>query len=178
VLVVKGQQSGPSLIGQPRPVDLSYRGKKIARGIRLWPISTGMAKSEFYGWLNLDRPTEESGDPHPPGYCHFPQMPEEFFKQLTAEQLITKVIKGYRHSEWVNTRERNEALDTRIYARAAAAQFGLDRMSPGHWAALEKQLAPPATEPSLDPPTVPIQPVAPIATRRNWLGERKTNWLR
>ena len=178
VLVVKGQQFGASLIGQPSPVDISYRGKKIARGIKVWPVATGMAKSELYGWLNLDRPTEESGDPHPPGYCHYPQMPEEFFKQLTAEQLITKVIKGYRHSEWVNTRERNEALDTRIYARAAAAQFGLDRMNPGHWAALEKQLAPPATEPPPDPLPGPIPPFAPIAARRNWLGERKSNWLR
>ncbi len=28
-----------------------------------------------------------------PGYCHFPEYTPEYFKQLTAEQLITKVVK-------------------------------------------------------------------------------------
>ena len=36
--------------------------------------------------------------------------------------------------------ERNEALDTRIYARAAASHFGIDRFQEQHWAALEKQM--------------------------------------
>ncbi len=67
-------------------------------------------------------------------------MPEEFFKQLTAEQLITKVVRGYRRPQWVKTRERNEALDSRIYARAAAAQYGLDRFGERHWRALEQQV--------------------------------------
>jgi hypothetical protein len=42
----------------------------------------------------------------------------------------------YRKPEWQKTRERNEALDTRIYARAAASQFGIDRFQEQHWAAL------------------------------------------
>jgi phage terminase large subunit GpA-like protein len=33
--------------------------------------------------------------------------------------LITKVVKGYRKTEWRKMRERNEALETRIHARAA-----------------------------------------------------------
>ena len=99
-----------------------------------------MLKSEIYGWLKLEQPTEESREPFPPGYCHFPQMPEEFFKQLTAEQLIVKVVKGYRRPEWVKTRERNEALDTRVYARAAAAQFGIDRFGERQWRALDGML--------------------------------------
>ena len=37
-------------------------------------------------------------------------------------------------------RERNEALDTRIYARAAASHFGIDRFQEQHWAALEHQM--------------------------------------
>src|SRR5688572_26699813 len=33
---------------------------------------------------------------HPPGYCHFPKYSEEYFKQLTAEQLVTRFVRGYR----------------------------------------------------------------------------------
>jgi phage terminase large subunit GpA-like protein len=54
--------------------------------------------------------------------------------------LIAKIVKGYRKPEWQKTRERNEALDTRIYARAAASHFGIDRFQEQHWAALEKQM--------------------------------------
>jgi phage terminase large subunit GpA-like protein len=53
---------------------------------------------------------------------------------------VTKVVKGYRHPEWVKTRERNEALDTRVYGRAAAAQYGIDRFTERHWKALEEQV--------------------------------------
>jgi phage terminase large subunit GpA-like protein len=140
VLVIKGYETGSAPIGQPAAVEVTVEGKKIKRGVKVWPVATGMLKSEFYGWLKLERPTEESGELFPPGYCHFPQMPEEFFKQLTAEQLVTKVVKGYRHPEWVKTRERNEALDTRIYGRAAAAQYGIDRFTERHWKALEEQV--------------------------------------
>ncbi len=140
VLVVKGYDSGAAPIGQPFAVEVTAEGRKIKRGVKVWPVATGLLKSELYGWLKLDRPTEESGDPYPPGYCHFPQMPEEFFKQLTAEQLITKVVNGYRRPQWVKTRERNEALDSRIYARAAAAQYGLDRFAERHWRVLEQQV--------------------------------------
>ena len=37
-------------------------------------------------------------------------------------------------------RERNEALDCYVYARAAAAAAGLDRFEDRHWQELEKQL--------------------------------------
>jgi hypothetical protein len=78
-------------------------------------------------WLRLERPTEESGEPYPPEYCHFPKYSEEYFKQITAEQLVTKVVKGYRRTEWQKVRDRNEAIDARTYARAAAAVAGMDR---------------------------------------------------
>ncbi len=140
VLVIKGYENGTAPIGQPNAVEVTAAGKKIKRGVKVWPVATGMLKSELYGWLKLERPSEESGEPFPPGYAHFPQMPEEFFRQLTAEQLIPRIVKGYRKLEWVKTRERNESLDCRIYSRAAAAQFGMDRFAERHWAALEAQI--------------------------------------
>jgi phage terminase large subunit GpA-like protein len=144
VLVIKGHESGSAPIGQPSAVEVTLEGKKIKRGVKIWPVATGMLKSELYGWLKLDRPTEESQSAFPPGFCHFCQMPEEFFRQLTAEQLVPKVVKGYRRLEWVKMRERNEALDTRVYARAAAAQYGIDRFGERHWKSLEEQIGQPA----------------------------------
>ncbi len=35
-------------------------------------------------------------------------------------------------------RERNEALDCRVYARAAASRIGLDRYQEKHWKELER----------------------------------------
>ena len=74
------------------------QGKRVRLGIRVWPVNGSMIKEELYRWLRLDRPTEESGEPYPPGYCHFPKYGEEYFKQLTAEQLVTRVVKGYRRA--------------------------------------------------------------------------------
>lgn len=49
-------------------------------------------------------------------------------KQATAEQLVsTKTRAGFQRLEWQQTRERNEALDCRVYARAAAWLVGIDR---------------------------------------------------
>ena len=100
-----------------------------------------MIKEELYRWLRLDRPTEESGESYPPGYCHFPKYGEEYFQQLTAEQLVTRIVKGYRRPEWQKTRDRNEALDARTYARAAAAVYGMNRFNDAAWARLEGRMA-------------------------------------
>jgi phage terminase large subunit GpA-like protein len=157
VLVTKGYETGSAPIGQPSAVEVTLDGRKIKRGVKVWPVATGMLKSELYGWLKLERPTAESGKPCPPGYCHFPQLPEEFFKQLTAEQLVPKVVKGYRKLEWVKTRERNEALDTYVLCRAAATQYGMDRFGERHWKALEEQIGSASREPveQSDPPAQP-----------------------
>ena len=37
-------------------------------------------------------------------------------------------------------RERNEALDCRVYARAAAGRIGIDRFQEKHWAELERRV--------------------------------------
>ncbi|MCB1563945.1 MAG: phage terminase large subunit family protein, partial [Alphaproteobacteria bacterium] len=64
-----------------------------------------------------------------------------YLKQLCSEQLITsKNRRGYAVREWQKTRERNEALDCYVYARAAAAVEGLDRFSDRHWREMERSL--------------------------------------
>ena len=55
-----------------------------------------------------------------PGYCHVPlDRDPEWFAQLTAERLVTRLVRGFAFREWKKTRERNEALDCRVYAYAA-----------------------------------------------------------
>lgn len=56
-----------------------------------------------------------------PGYCNFPpDRDQEYFKQLTAEKLMTRYVKGQPIREWHKPdKARNEALDCRVYALAA-----------------------------------------------------------
>ena len=139
VLAVKGGL-GSAIIGSPTAVEVTVGGRKLKRGGRVWPIGTSMAKSELYGWLGLEAP--EDGAEFPPGYCHFPEYGEEFFKELTAEHLVShKTRKGYMRFEWEALPGReNHMLDARVYARAAASLAGLDRYRESDWAALQRTL--------------------------------------
>ncbi len=131
-----------------------------------------MAKEELYRWLRLERPTDEDleqGIPFPPGYCHFPRYSEEYFKQITAEQLVAKLVKGYRKLEWQKMRDRNEALDCRVYARAAAARVGLDRFQEKHWKIVADRMGLPVASAPRPAPQVqappPTKAPAPAARR-------------
>jgi len=135
----------------------------VKRGVRVWPVNSGMAKEELYRWLRLDGLTDEEieeGAVFPPGFCHFPRYSEEYFKQITAEQLVTKLVKGYKRMEWQKMRERNEALDCRVYARAAAARVGIDRFQDRNWAEWERKVSPRAIEPRQPLPqrVIPARP--------------------
>lgn len=62
-------------------------------------------------------------------YCHFPKSVEydaEHFAQLTAEKLKKTWKRGAMVWEYVKTRARNEALDIRVYSRAALNVIGAD----------------------------------------------------
>ena len=62
-------------------------------------------------------------------------------KQLVGEQLVTvKTKRGFSRLEWQKLRERNEALDCRVYARAAAWIAGADRWTEAMWRDLEQQV--------------------------------------
>ncbi|WP_209015508.1 terminase gpA endonuclease subunit, partial [Roseibium sp. RKSG952] len=65
---------------------------------------------------------------------------------------------GFAKLEWQKLRERNEALDCRVYARAAAWIAGTDRWPEARWADLERQVAPAVCGESAEPP-VKTRPV-------------------
>jgi len=152
VIAIKGVERFPLLIGPPKSVEVNERGRKVRRGVNLWLIGTDVAKKELYGFLRLDKPTHPERDGYPPGFSHFPEYGEDYFNQLTAEQLVLRVDKrNYRRYIWQQVRERNEALDARVYARAAAAIIGVDRWSEENWNRLAQALGASPVTPQAEP---------------------------
>jgi phage terminase large subunit GpA-like protein len=120
VIPIKGQDSLGLPVSPPRQIDYNRNGKKIGR-LKQWNVGVSLLKGELYSWLLLE-PKPEGG--FPPCYCHFLQYDQKYFEGITGEQYLPKTHK------WKKVYERNEPLDCRVYARAAANIVGLDRMKP------------------------------------------------
>jgi phage terminase large subunit GpA-like protein len=97
----------------------------------VYRIGTDTAKGLIYGRLKLEE--------HGPGFMHFPcglqfGFDENYFSMLTAEEIRTRIVKGFPKREWHKTRPRNEALDIRVYSLAALVILQPD------WTVLTKKL--------------------------------------
>ena len=161
VVAMKGRDTDTALILSVSKADVGSR----RRGLRVWNIAGPVAKMELYRWLKLERPTQE-GDKFLPGTCHFPQYAEEYFKQLTAERRVVRMHKGFPRATWEKDPTRNnEALDCRVYARAAASIYGLDRFTDRHWQQMETALGKPAS-PSVTMPEETVTDIAAPVPRR------------
>jgi phage terminase large subunit GpA-like protein len=180
VFALKGVERGAALVGLPTAVDVSRGGTRLRRGAKVRTVATGLAKLELFNHLRLPAPVD--GEPHPPGYVHLPRVDAEYLKQLCAEQLVTRRDRrGYAKREWQKTRERNEALDCYVYARAAAAIIGLDRMTDRHWRqrAAELGAQDPAPTPPVSVATEPaVQSQANSTEDRHLERRRGDPWLR
>lgn len=155
-------------VAGPTFVDVTEGGKKLRRGARLWTVAVATFKSEAYRFLRLLSPTDDeiaAGADHPAGYIHLPRGAEaEWVKQLVAEQLVTlKTKRGFTRLEWQKLRERNEALDCRVYARAAAWIAGADRWTEAKWRDLERQLRVEGKTQEREDEQVEVMPAAPVA---------------
>jgi phage terminase large subunit GpA-like protein len=61
------------------------------------------------------------------GYVHFSDdLTDEYFKQLTAEKVVTKYHRGFKKRIYEKIRPRNEALDCMVYAIASYAILGVN----------------------------------------------------
>ena len=187
VIAIKGMEgfNRATPVTGPTYVDATVGGRRLKRGARLWTIATATFKAETYRFLRLERVSDEErmdGAPDPAGFVHLPDwIDSEWLKQLVAEQLVTvKNRRGYARQEWQKMRERNEALDTRVYARAAAWILGADRWDERMWRQLEVQVGveapikePPATAPAQSPePTEPQAGRVSGGRRRGWRSYR------
>jgi phage terminase large subunit GpA-like protein len=68
VIAIKGSDSAGIIVGSPSRVDVTLSGRKV--GYKVWPVGGNLAKSELYGWLKLEPPTDEARDAgasDPPG---------------------------------------------------------------------------------------------------------------
>ena len=132
VVAIKGQSRDTAMILSTSKADTKKKGLKV------WNVSGPVIKTELYRWLRMERVGAESSIF---GWCHFPAYNEEYFKQLTAERMVVRMSHGYPKSVWEkDPARRNEALDCRVYARAGAAIYGLDRLSEKGWQELERQI--------------------------------------
>ena len=138
VLAVKGSSArGKAVLSKPTDIDVTWRGQRIPRGVKLWLVGTDIAKGVIYGRLRMTAPG--------PGYIHLPKAlaGTDEFDQLTAERLVTKYVKGHARMEWVKPNgRRNEALDCAVYAYAAAIWAGIERYTEIQWQRLEDRIAP------------------------------------
>lgn len=181
VMALKGREALDAMqpIAGPTWQDVTIGGRKILKGVRLWTVGTSMLKLELYGQLQLPKPVD--GEEYPDGFIYLPDgTSDEWVKQLCAEQMaMIKQRNGRVRREWQKLRDRNEALDNAVYARAIAISLGVDRWSDKQWAQLTKLQSPPAPakKPSAGtkkpPPKKPPPPprVAPKVAP-GWLNRR------
>jgi phage terminase large subunit GpA-like protein len=135
VVPIKGQEKLEQFFSPPRAVDTVKHGKKIGKQ-KVWHVGVNYIKSETYGFFRQSKNiNEETGDyTIPEGYCFFPKRDPHYFRGITAEVVqMQRSTKGYLKHVWVKKYERNEPLDCRVYARAAAAIVGIDNWKPDRW---------------------------------------------
>ena len=160
-------------VAGPTKVEVKQNGTRLKRGLGLWTVSVSFFKKELYKQLGYEKPTGEqllAGFTYPAGFVHLPDTTsDEWVKQLVAEQqVIIRSRHGFNsRTEWRQLRPRNEALDARVYSRAAVWLAGADRWGDSRWRALEAQLGLPEA-PQRRPPPQPVAtgPGGPVTAQR------------
>lgn len=112
VFAIKGVGGeGKAIVGRPSKNNI---GKCL-----LFPIGVDTAKDLLFARMRI---VDEGA-----GYIHFhDELNDEFFRQLTAEKIVTKYHRGYKKRVFQKMRPRNEALDCMVYAIAAYAILNID----------------------------------------------------
>jgi phage terminase large subunit GpA-like protein len=90
------------------------RPTRVKGKVPLFIVGVDAVKDALFARLRLT----EAG----PGHVHFPlERDAEYFRQLTAERVVTRFERGRPIRSWQPRRDgdRNEALDTFVYATAA-----------------------------------------------------------
>ena len=123
-------------IGKPSHPDVKRRGKTDARGVEQYELGVSMLKHWLYEELRADAGSEEKPVNPADRHLRFAKaLGEDYFKQLVAETYDPKegwIARANYH--------RNEALDTFIYARAAAMHHSVNvhRMRDVDWQRYEE----------------------------------------
>ena len=104
--------------GEGRPISGRPSKNNIAK-CPLFPIGVDTAKDLLFARMRINEPG--------PGYINFSDtLSDEYFRQLTAEKIVTKYSKGFKKRVFEKIRPRNEALDCMVYSLAAYAIIGVN----------------------------------------------------
>lgn len=118
---VKGMDGGHRPLVESEETRRMKLRKRRKKGVLVNIVGTDQAKALLFSRLKLTEPG--------PGFIHFPReqaFDDEYFAQLTAEKLVTKMRGTRPIAVWVQTRPRNEALDCKVYALAALRLAGIN----------------------------------------------------
>jgi len=160
-------------VGRVSPNLVTSKWNKHYR-LRTFAVQGKIAKDTIFARLRVDEPG--------PRYLHFPAghgYDEEHFRQLTAEVLKTKYVRGFPVQAYEKIRDRNEALDLRVYWLAA-----LDILKP-NLTAIARNLQTPTSAAKdyvlkpgeTKPPDESPQPSKPAPRKANKFTGRKGKWL-
>ncbi len=163
VLAIKGSSIyGRPVLGKPGLVDVSWRGKNLPRGLKLWSLGTDTAKHLIYGRMRIT----QTG----PGYVHVPKAlaATDEFEQMTAARLMPVTVQGKASMRWITPAgKREEAGDCMIYAYAAACYLGIQTFREPSWARRAVKYQPQALDLFNQPEAEPTAAATPTITLRS-----------
>ena len=85
----------------------------------LFPVGVDATKDLLFARMRIHEPGA--------GYIHFSdKLNDEYFRQLTAERVVTRFVRGYKKRVFQKFRPRNEALDCMVYSISAYAILNVD----------------------------------------------------
>lgn len=117
-------------------VSFDWKGRREKNGAVLWLVGTHLAKDRFASRLEVTQPG--------PGYVHLSRdNPDEWFRQLAAEDRVTVRSQYGSVTRWVPNRKRNEVIDMTAYV--IWLEERLDLWAPKRrkwWADLEATVQP------------------------------------
>jgi len=135
VIAVKGASThGKPIINRPSKLDVTIRGRTLKHGAEGWLVGGDTAKSYLFARLAADG--KRAAHDRTVGFAA--GLDASFYQQLTAE------VWDPNKRRWIKLRPRNEALDTWVYALAAAHHpaVRLHLWKEPQWARLEAALEP------------------------------------
>lgn len=137
IYAIKGasRPNRPIVSSKPTVVSVNNKGQVEKHGAKLWFIGTDTAKDYL-----ASRWKKASG----PGAVHFSkELPEDYYKQLTAEYRTTVYKRGRPTSVWEKKQaDRNEAGDLMVYNLACAQFLGLHKRNEHQWQILRDRVKP------------------------------------
>ena len=166
VWAIKGR-GGPGVPVWPRRV------KRQPGRVPLFIVGVDAAKDALYARLRMTS--------RGPGFVHFnADLDMDYFHQLTSEKVVTTHVRGRPVRAWHPRYkgDRNEALDTFVYAMAAMQGLVASGLQIRENAAVVPDVVENDDADTTPPPT-PVTPRRPVREdhSREWIDQVSDNWL-